>query len=117
MTDHDEITHREALVPAPAAHPAAALQTSIASMSQPLARYLEEMGLPIDNVVVPIAERQFVIDSLAAAIRHLPLEERTQAAYLSKFVISAGVGLFDASINYLWNETVSALRRLATTTD
>ena len=30
--------------------------------------------------------------------------------YISKFIAACGAGLFDAAINFLWNETVVNLR-------
>jgi hypothetical protein len=40
------------------------------------------------------------------------MEERVKAIYLSKFTVAITVGLFDGALNFLWDETVKALRRL-----
>lgn len=43
----------------------------------------------------------------------MPLEERRNARYLSKFAGASAVGLFDAALNYVWNEVVLNLRKKA----
>jgi hypothetical protein len=40
----------------------------------------------------------------------LTSEQRDNAHYISKFIASCSVGLFDAALNYLWNETIVNLR-------
>ena len=94
-----------------------AFETSIQLLNAPLAEYLGGIGLPTENVLMPVDERTFVIRALESTINILPIEEREKAFYLSKFAVSASVGLFDAALNYLWNETISALRRLAASID
>lgn len=88
------------------------LSKSIDSFSYPLAQYLGALGLPLDNVLYPISERKKIIDSLESALDLLPIDERTTAYYLTKFTVAVSVGLFDGALNYLWNETIGALRRL-----
>jgi hypothetical protein len=43
----------------------------------------------------------------------LPTEIKRGARYLSKFVVGAGFGLFDYSLNAIWNEVVLDLRKKA----
>lgn len=88
------------------------LSKSIDSFSYPLAQYLGALGLPIQNVLYPISERKKIIDSLKDALDILPVDERIKAYYLTKFTVAVSVGLFDGALNYLWNETIGALRRL-----
>jgi len=90
----------------------AQLSKSIDSFSNPLAQYLGTLGLPIDDVLYPISERKSIINSLESALEILPIDERAKAYYLTKFTVAVAVGLFDGAVNYLWNETISALRRL-----
>jgi hypothetical protein len=96
---------------------ASALETSIQGFSAPLAGYLGSLGLPTENVLVDFGERRFVLQSLQHTIDVLPYEERAKAFYLSKFSVSVAVGLFDAALNFLWDETILALRRLAAAID
>jgi len=93
------------------------IETSIAAFNQPLAELLTHVGLPTENLLSPIDERRKVIFSLEAAISVLPVEHREKAAYLSKFTVAVAVGLFDGAINFLWDETIKALRSLVSDFD
>lgn len=97
--------------------PALALTTSVQSLSGPVAAFLAHHALPTENVLNPIEERKTVIDAFENAISVLPNDEREKAFYLSKFVVAISVGIFDAALNYLWDETILALRRLVQQTD
>lgn len=88
------------------------VESSIAAFNQPLANLLQFMGLPTENILSPIEERRKVIYSFESTIEILPPEERIKAAYLSKFTVAISVGLFDGALNFLWDETIQALRRL-----
>lgn len=76
-----------------------------------LGGFLQLRGLPADNVLVPIEERRQLFRNLDHAMRELRPQARADAYYVSKFVASTAVGLFDAALNYVWNETILALRR------
>jgi hypothetical protein len=89
------------------------LETSIQGFNAPLAGFLGSLGLPTENVLVDFGERQFVLQSLQQTLEVLPYDERAKAYYLSKFSVSVMVGLFDAALNFLWDEAILALRRLA----
>lgn len=93
------------------------LETSIQGFNAPLATYLGGLGLPTKQVLVEFGERQFVLQSLGQTLAVLPYDERTKAFYLSKFSVAIMVGLFDAALNYLWDEAILALRRLAASID
>lgn len=75
--------------------------------------YLNHLGLPTDNIIAEINERQVIEQNLPGFIASLPVEVKRDARYLSKFVAGAAVGLFDASLNYVWNEVVLSLRQKA----
>jgi hypothetical protein len=62
-------------------------------------------------VVVELYERKVLIATLESAIRSLTDEQRGQALYISKMMMAGAVGQFDAALNYLWDQTVSELRR------
>ena len=89
------------------------IETSIAAFNEPLANLLMHIGLPTENLLSPIEERRKVIFALESTIEILPLEERAKSVYLSKFTVAISVGLFDGALNFLWDETVKSLRRLA----
>ncbi len=90
----------------------AKIETSISAFNQPLANLLRHIGLPTENILSPIAERRKVIYALESTLEILPIEERQKATYLSKFTVAITVGLFDGALNFLWDETINALRRL-----
>lgn len=72
--------------------------------------YLAHLGLPTENIIASLPERQIIEKNLPAFIESLPTEVKRDARYLSKFVAGAAIGLFDASLNYVWNEVVINLR-------
>ncbi len=75
--------------------------------------YLAQVGLPTDNIIATTEERAVVATNLPAFLNALPAEEKRDARYLAKFVGASAVGLFDAALNYVWNEVVLNLRKKA----
>src|SRR6266498_2283188 len=110
MSSHNN----DSLLPVPTSQD---LETSISSFNQPLAGYISKVGLPTENILAPIDERRKVLSGLETALAVLPLDERAKSYYLTKFTVAIAVGLFDGALNYLWNETISALRRLVSKVD
>lgn len=74
-------------------------------------QYLNQLGLPTDNVIASTDERVIVATNLPAFIATLGVEEKRDARYLSKFLGATAIGLFDAALNYVWNEVVINLRK------
>lgn len=74
-------------------------------------QYLDYLGLPTENIIADISERGVIQNNLPAFIESLDPETKKNARYLSKFVAGAAIGLFDASLNYVWNEVVINLRQ------
>lgn len=72
--------------------------------------YLNHLGLPTQNIIAEVNERKIIEQNLPNFIESLPVETKRDARYLSKFVAGAAIGLFDASLNYVWNEVVINLR-------
>jgi len=93
------------------------IETSIGAFNQPLSDLLRHIGLPTENVLKPIEERRKVIFSLESVLEILPMQDREKAYYLSKFTVAITAGLFDGALNFLWDETVKAVRNLAITYD
>lgn len=73
--------------------------------------YLVSLKLPTENIIASPQERNLIMDALPKFIISLPEETRKDARYLSKFIAGAAVGLFDASLNFVWNEVVINLRK------
>jgi hypothetical protein len=81
--------------------------------AQRIVDFLKEMGLPSDNIIAAQNERALIGANLNAILNEMPQEAKRDAHYLSKFVVGAGVGLFDYSLNAIWNEVVVDLRKKA----
>jgi hypothetical protein len=96
----------------PAGNSPEKIENSIAAFSQPLAQLLEHIGLPTENILSSVEERRKVIYALESTIEILPIDERLKSTYLSKFTVAVSVGLFDGALNFLWDETISALRKM-----
>lgn len=75
--------------------------------------YLAYYDLPTENIIASTDERRVVGENLPSFLSSLSSEEKREARYLSKFVGSTAVGLFDAALNYVWNEVVLNLRKKA----
>ena len=81
--------------------------------AQRIVNFLEQIGLPSDNIIAEQSERAIIGQNLATYIESLSAEVKRDARYLSKFVVGAGIGLFDYSLNAIWNEVVIDLRKKA----
>ncbi|MGO6814934.1 hypothetical protein ACCS67_08615 [Rhizobium brockwellii] len=81
--------------------------------AQMLVGFLKDMGLPSENIIADIGQRQIIGDNIHNLIDALPADVKKDARYLSKFVVGAGFGLFDYSLNAVWNEVVINLRKKA----
>ncbi|WP_438491000.1 hypothetical protein [Paenibacillus sp. IHBB 3054] len=86
------------------------ISSEVDSFSLGLTRYLEYLGLPTSNVLVVPEERQVVVNNLPTIVTRLSPETKAESMYISKFIAACGAGLFDAALNFLWNETVINLR-------
>ena len=81
--------------------------------SQMIVNFLEQMGLPHENIIAEQSQRQIIGQNLTSLINSLSHETKQDARYLSKFVVGAGFGLFDYSLNAIWNEVTLDLRKKA----
>src|SRR6266576_4832033 len=75
--------------------------------------YLRQFGLPTDNIIATTPERAIIAANLPVLLGALAPSEKKDARYLSKFVGATAIGLFDAALNYVWNEVVLNLRKKA----
>ncbi|MEO3772931.1 hypothetical protein [Micromonospora sp. B9E7] len=108
----------------PAQTTVSSAQAGVPALATELEQYekfmLAEIGkrhLPVDGVLVPVDERRRVLVNLDDALTRLSEPHRARSLYLSKFVMAIASGLFDAALNYLWDETISELRRRVQTYD
>jgi len=86
------------------------LQNQVDQFSERLSSYLCYLGLPAENVLVELSERRLIINIMPNIIRRLTDDQKIKSYYISKFIASCLSGLFDAALNYLWDETISNLR-------
>lgn len=84
--------------------------TGVDQFTSGLTQYLGELGLPNDQVLVPVQERQRVISNVPDVIELIDDNRKITSIYLSKFIAACGAGLFDAALNFIWDETVVNLR-------
>lgn len=69
------------------------------------------LGLPQENILVSVQERGKIFKNIQDVMETLSPETKSHSVYISKFLAAAAAGLFDASLNYLWDETVLELRK------
>ena len=81
--------------------------------AQRVVEFLDQIGLPADNIIAEQSERLRISQALPEYINSLSDDVKRDARYLSKFVVGAGFGLFDYSLNAIWNEVVINLRKKA----
>lgn len=72
---------------------------------------VRQCGLPSKNIFVPVPERVTVFRNIDVVLAQVPFEQRTDSIYLSKFLAATASGLFDAALNYLWDETITEIRK------
>ena len=87
------------------------LQSNVDNLATQLTQYLKILDLPSENVLVSINERRKVINNLPDVVAYLSDPQRKSATYISKFIAACVGGLFDAALNYLWDETIRNLRQ------
>ncbi|MDJ0520318.1 MAG: hypothetical protein QNJ74_30055 [Trichodesmium sp. MO_231.B1] len=80
-------------------------------VSDGLSKYLKHLGLPHKDILVQVKQRQRAILNIQEIIPDLSSKQKESAFYLSKFISALMMGLFDAALNYLWDETIQNLRR------
>lgn len=86
------------------------IQASVDTYTTGLVAYLDALSLPTTGVLVPVQERGKVFANLPEVVCQIPATRLAQSVYVSKFVSACGAGLFDAALNFLWDETVKNLR-------
>ncbi len=76
-----------------------------------LMNFLEQHDLPTENMFVSVSQRLNVFKNLDGVIVQIGKYEKLQSLYLSKFIAAVASGLFDAALNYLWDETILQIRK------
>jgi hypothetical protein len=99
------------IIPASGTSPATNYKTDLQVFENGLMKFIERHGLPTANVLVPVTERIKVFNNVEDVLLLLDAEYRKKSIYVSKFIAAASSGLFDAALNYLWDETIFELRK------
>lgn len=76
-----------------------------------LVNFLNYQNLPSEGIFVGIPERINVFKNLEGVITQIDPKVKNQSLYLSKFIAGVASGLFDAALNYLWDETILQIRK------
>jgi hypothetical protein len=76
-----------------------------------LVEVINNLGLPSNDVLVPLSERIRVFKNIKDVVIQIKPEIRKESYYISKFIAAVSSGLFDAALNYLWDETIESLRQ------
>jgi hypothetical protein len=73
--------------------------------------FIAQHGLPTATVLVSVQERSNVFRNIDGVVARIEDEQKQRSFYISKFIAASAAGLFDAALNYLWDETIYELRR------
>lgn len=73
--------------------------------------FLGQNNLPTESILVPVQERAIVFNNIESVLSRLDASHIENSVYISKFFAAVAAGLFDAALNYLWDETIFELRR------
>jgi hypothetical protein len=83
----------------------------ISSFESGLINFLEAHNLPSEGIFNSVNERLRVFSNIDYVISQIDPQLSQKSVYLSKFLAASASGLFDASLNYLWDETIIQLRK------
>lgn len=104
------------IVPAPPPHGEAA-PADLGRVELIVREQLVRAGLPVDQVFTDVSERHTMLAGLSGVLAGLDPDTLARSHYISKMVAAAAVGLFDAALNYLWDELVNELHRRVARSD
>lgn len=71
----------------------------------------ERLNLPYRDIFVPVKDRKTIFANIEALLEDIEVKDREKSYYISKFLAAVSCGLFDAALNYMWDETISILRK------
>ena len=91
--------------------PVSNYSAQITQFESGLLEFIAQCGLPTDQVFVSVNERFRVFANVDSVIERVEEDQLQRSIYISKFIAAASAGLFDAALNYMWDETIYELRR------
>lgn len=83
---------------------------NLSNFEQSLVDFLGKRNLPNEKIFTSLDERLKIFQNVDSVLTKVDPELCHRSIYLSKFLAAGAAGLFDASLNYLWDETISQLR-------
>ena len=86
------------------------VSVNLTSYDEKMLKWLAFLGLPQSDILVSVEERYKVFKNVEDVLNSVDTEKLKHATYISKFLAAVSAGLFDAALNYLWNETINQLR-------
>ncbi len=84
---------------------------AVGSFAAGVTKYLEGVGLPSEGVLADEEERLTALRTAVGLLNRLDEKQLADGLYISKFVAACGAGLFDAALNFIWDEVVLRLRQ------
>ncbi|MBE9179274.1 hypothetical protein IQ268_11945 [Oculatella sp. LEGE 06141] len=91
--------------------PSSNYSSQITQFEDGLLRFIDQYGLPTTQVLVQVSERLKVFSNVEGVVDKIDAEQKQRSIYISKFIAASAAGLFDAALNYMWDETIYELRR------
>jgi hypothetical protein len=91
--------------------PTSSYASQITQFEDGLLEFIAQHGLPINQVLVPVSERLKIFRNVEEVVEKIDAEQKQRSIYISKFIAASAAGLFDAALNYMWDETIYELRR------
>lgn len=82
----------------------------IQNFENALLNFIAQKGLPSQAVLVSVGERGVVFRNVDEVLEKIDEHKKARSIYISKFLAASASGLFDAALNYLWDETINELR-------
>lgn len=86
------------------------LSTTVGDYQIQLTDFLKCLKLPSENILVDCKERKKVIINIPDIVESIDDTVKSNSHYISKLIAASGAGLFDAALNYMWDETITSLR-------
>lgn len=83
---------------------------NLSNFEQSLVDFLGKRNLPNEKIFTSLDERLKIFQNIDSVLTKVDPVLCQKSVYLSKFLAAGAAGLFDASLNYLWDETISQLR-------
>jgi len=86
------------------------INMDISKMETSIISALDFLGLPKTEIFSDVKQRITVFKNIEDVLTLLDAHIKKESRYISKFFAAVSAGLFDAALNYLWDETILQLR-------